>query len=50
MKPVKFKRHMTTKHAEIKQKPIEFFEIKLKILGQQIVLIEQHITATDNIM
>jgi hypothetical protein len=26
MKPVKLKRYMATKHAEFKNKPVEFFE------------------------
>jgi hypothetical protein len=40
MKPVKLKRDMATKHAELKNKPVEFFERKLKSLCQQKVLIE----------
>jgi hypothetical protein len=35
---------MSTKHAEFKNKPIEFFERKLKSLCQQKVLKEQHTT------
>jgi hypothetical protein len=40
MKPVKLKRHVATKHAEFKNKPIEFIERKFKNLCQQKVLIE----------
>jgi hypothetical protein len=45
LKPVKLKRHVATEHAEFKNKPIAFFERKLKSLCQQKVLIEQHTTA-----
>jgi hypothetical protein len=44
MKPVKLKRHMASKHAEFKNKPIEFIERKLKSPCQQEVLTEQHTT------
>jgi hypothetical protein len=35
---------MATKHAEFKNKPIEFFERKFQSLCQQKALIEQHTT------
>jgi hypothetical protein len=44
MKPVKLKGHVATEHAQFKNKPVAFFERKLKSLCQQKVLIEQHTT------
>jgi hypothetical protein len=50
LKPVKLNRHVATKHAEFKNKPIEFFERKFKSLCQQTVLIEQHTTVPKEIL
>uniref|UniRef100_A0A1Y1L4N5 BED-type domain-containing protein n=1 Tax=Photinus pyralis TaxID=7054 RepID=A0A1Y1L4N5_PHOPY len=35
MKPSKLKRHLTTKHQKEANKPLDFFERKLKVLSQQ---------------
>jgi hypothetical protein len=49
MKPVKLKRRMATKHAEFKNKPIKFFERKLKSLCQQEVL-REHATVPKKVL
>ncbi|KAF2889407.1 hypothetical protein ILUMI_16766 [Ignelater luminosus] len=35
MKPLKLKRHLSTKHSKEADKPLDFFERKLKTLNQQ---------------
>src|SRR4029434_9657624 len=46
MKPCKLKRHLDTKHPELKEKPVDFFKRKRDGLQQQKNTIPKHSTVS----
>jgi hypothetical protein len=46
MKPAKLKRHLETKHASVKSKPVEFFQRCVEKLNKEIKVVSNVCSAT----